>query len=152
MDYKRIGAEIRRLRKMRGLKQKELGAAILRSESSIAKYEQGLVEIPPKALIAIADALGVDYADLLGISVQPTATPFSASFKWLESVGYKVRDFEEDGERLLTLHDVQTGKWITISDDDLHTLVDRLRHYTLFLISELQRSAASQETLGNPAE
>lgn len=152
MDYKRIGAEIRRLRKMRGLKQKELGAAILRSESSIAKYEQGLVEIPPKALIAIADALGVDYADLLGISVQPTATPFSASFKWLESVGYKVRDFEEDGERLLTLHDVQTGKWITISDDDLHTLVDRLRHYTLFLISELQGSAASQETLGNPAE
>lgn len=66
MDSKAIGANIRKARKEKSMTQKELGAAILRTESSIAKYEQGLVDIPNNVLSSIADALGVSFFDLLG--------------------------------------------------------------------------------------
>lgn len=66
MNNKAIGVNIRKARKEKGMTQKELGAAILRTESSIAKYEQGLVDIPNNVLSSIAAILGVSFFDLLG--------------------------------------------------------------------------------------
>ena len=66
MDNKAIGANIRKARKRKGMTQKELGTAISRTESSIAKYEQGLVDIPNTVISLIADALNVSAGYLLG--------------------------------------------------------------------------------------
>ncbi|MBD5130470.1 MAG: helix-turn-helix domain-containing protein [Ruminococcaceae bacterium] len=66
LDYKIVGSNIREARKKVGLTQKELGVAISRTESSIAKYEQGLVEIPDSVLSSIAQILGVDPWKLRG--------------------------------------------------------------------------------------
>jgi len=71
VDYKPIGRRIREARKKRGLTQKELGVAISRTESSIAKYEQGLVEIPNSVLSFLAAALGVSVNYLLGADERP---------------------------------------------------------------------------------
>lgn len=64
MDNKDTGQRIRKARKQKGMTQKELGAAISRTESSIAKYEQGLVDIPNNVLSSIAAALNVDFFSL----------------------------------------------------------------------------------------
>ena len=63
VDYKIIAENIRFFRKGK-LTQAELGQKIGRSESSIRKYESGLVEIPNSVIELIADALGIDSIDL----------------------------------------------------------------------------------------
>lgn len=128
MDYKQVGARIRTLRKERQITQKDLAAAINRSESSIAKYEQGLTEIPNSVLFDIAKVLAVDGATLLG--VQSTAPqPFSVAFKWLEALGYNVVVYEEEEYRSVILRDVNGHKDHRISDKLLHELVDNVESY-----------------------
>lgn len=63
-----IGREIRRLREEQGITQNDLGEAIGRSESSIAKYEQGKVEIPVNVLNRIEEVLEVEKDYLLRMS------------------------------------------------------------------------------------
>ena len=64
-DYKIIGATIKEYRIKRGLSQRELAIAVSRSESAIAKYEQGLVEIPLLTMNKIAAALHIELSDLV---------------------------------------------------------------------------------------
>ncbi len=66
LDNKTIGANIRKARKEKGMTQKELAAAISRTESSVAKYEQGLVDIPNMILSSIAAVLDVEPWELMG--------------------------------------------------------------------------------------
>ena len=63
VDYKIIAQNIKLFRKGK-MTQAELGRKIGRSESSIRKYESGLVEIPNSIIEQIAKALGVDSIDL----------------------------------------------------------------------------------------
>lgn len=66
MNYSLMGNKIREIRKKRGITQKQLGESIGRTESSIAKYEQGLTEIPYNVLEKIASRLNIGVSDLLG--------------------------------------------------------------------------------------
>jgi transcriptional regulator with XRE-family HTH domain len=59
------GEKIKMFRVAKGIMQKELGEIIGRTESSIAKYEQGKVEIPLSVLEHIASALSVDVLDIV---------------------------------------------------------------------------------------
>lgn len=61
-----VGGRIRKAREERKMTQKQLGEAIGRTESSIAKYEQGKVEMPSSVLRRIAEAVHVDFYELLG--------------------------------------------------------------------------------------
>lgn len=61
-----VGARIRKAREAGNLTQKQLGDAIGRTESSIAKYEQGKVEIPYSVLRGIAAIVNVDVWELIG--------------------------------------------------------------------------------------
>lgn len=63
VDYKIIAENIKLFRKGK-MTQAELGRKIGRSESSIRKYESGLVEIPNSVIEQIAKALGVNSIDL----------------------------------------------------------------------------------------
>lgn len=64
-DYETIGTNIKEYRTKRGLSQRELAIAISRPESSIAKYEQGIVEIPLLVMTKIAAALHIEISDLV---------------------------------------------------------------------------------------
>ena len=64
MNKREIGMNIKKARKNKGLKQKELAHLIGFSESSISKYEQGLITIPPGVLEKIAKVLGVPLAEI----------------------------------------------------------------------------------------
>ena len=65
MNYKLVGANIKRLRKETKLTQRQLGEQIGKTESSIQKYEKGLVEIPNSVIEKIAEVLKVDLDDLI---------------------------------------------------------------------------------------
>lgn len=68
MDSISIGLKIKELRKERRMTQQELADKIGRTESSVRKYEKGLVEIPTAVLDQIADALDTSLQYLIGIS------------------------------------------------------------------------------------
>lgn len=67
---KKIGQNIKNQRKNKGLTQKDLAQRIARTESSIRKYEKGLVDIPNKVINEIAEALNISFNDLIGVSEQ----------------------------------------------------------------------------------
>lgn len=64
MNYKIVGKNIKTFRQEKKLTQGELAKLIGKSESSIRKYEKGLVEIPNTVIEAIADKLDVEIFDL----------------------------------------------------------------------------------------
>lgn len=68
LDSISIGLKIKELRKERRMTQQELADKIGRTESSVRKYEKGLVEIPTAVLDQIADALDTSLQYLIGIS------------------------------------------------------------------------------------
>lgn len=59
MDYKKIGQNIKKYRIEKGFTQNTLAKKIGKSESSIRKYEKGLVEIPNTVLENIARVLTI---------------------------------------------------------------------------------------------
>lgn len=64
-----IGSRIKMSREREGLTQKELGEAVGRTESTIRKYEKGLIEVPRSVIERIALTLHTDLAFLMGIKV-----------------------------------------------------------------------------------
>jgi len=65
MNYEWIGNVIKILRKESKLTQKQLGERIGKTESSIQKYEKGLVEIPNSVIEKIAEVLEVNFDDVV---------------------------------------------------------------------------------------
>ena len=64
MDYKKVGQNIKEFRIEKGLTQQALAKNIGKSESSIRKYDKGLVEIPNTVIEAIAKELDIETFDL----------------------------------------------------------------------------------------
>lgn len=75
MDNKAVGLKIKEYRKKKKLTQKELAELINRTESSIRKYEKGLIEIPNSILEKIAQALEINITDLVNITMLSFITP-----------------------------------------------------------------------------
>lgn len=145
-DFKEIGNRIRMIRKMKKVTQKELATAINRTESSVAKYEQGRVEIPRSVLIGIANFLDADTADLLGIRVRDTPpSVFSASFNWLRSLGYKLVVYEEEEYRVVLLRDERQHKDYPISEVQHEKLVNDMAAYSKFLIHEAIKNTQEED-------
>ena len=68
MNYKLVGANIKKLRKEAKLTQKQLGEQIGKTESSIQKYEKGIVEIPNSVIEKISEVLKTDFDSLVDTS------------------------------------------------------------------------------------
>lgn len=62
---KRVGEQIRFVRKSRGMSMDELAQAIYKTRSAISKYENGQISVDIATLYDIADALQVSIHDLL---------------------------------------------------------------------------------------
>lgn len=94
-----IGKKIKQLRKGK-MTQPELAAKIGKTESSIRKYEKGLVTIPLNVLEEIASALGVVPFDLMGAEYWDKKYPdiakeskeYEGFIDYLNSLGYIVKD------------------------------------------------------------
>lgn len=67
MDWSDIGQNIKAKRKEAKMTQADLARHIGKTESSVRKYEKGLVSIPADILELIANALGTTTIDLMGI-------------------------------------------------------------------------------------
>lgn len=65
IDYAFLGNLIKEKRKEKNLTQQGLAEAIGKTESSIRKYEKGLVQIPNDVLSKIAETLGLNLKSLL---------------------------------------------------------------------------------------
>lgn len=65
MDWSVVGQMIKQQRKNKKITQHELANLIGKTESSIAKYEQGLVNIPVDVLKLIAKNLEISVYDLI---------------------------------------------------------------------------------------
>lgn len=97
-----IGKRIKQYRKGK-MTQKELAAKIQRTESSIRKYEKGLITIPLNILEEIASALGVTAFDLMGIEYFDLKNPevgrqyaeYEGFQKYLQSIGFSVKETQK---------------------------------------------------------
>jgi Zn-dependent peptidase ImmA (M78 family)/DNA-binding XRE family transcriptional regulator len=67
MDERHLGARIAALRETRGMTGEELGAAVGLSRSQISKIEHGTRRLDVSEVAAIADAVQVGIAEMLGI-------------------------------------------------------------------------------------
>ena len=94
-----IGKKIKQYRKGK-MTQQELALKIGKTESSVRKYEKGLVTIPLDVLEEIASALGITAFDLMGVEYwdkkYPEIADRSKEYKgfidYLDSLGYLVGD------------------------------------------------------------
>lgn len=69
MDNIKVGARIKSARKSIKMTQQELAQRVDRTESSIRKYEAGLIEVPNSVLEKISKVLNVSPSWLLGYNV-----------------------------------------------------------------------------------
>ena len=79
MDMAEIGANIRSCRTEKNMTMEDLGKAIGKSQSAVADYEKGRVDIPASSLIKIAETLEIHPAKLFGMQTadeqfEPDAT------------------------------------------------------------------------------
>lgn len=66
LDYKAIGQNVRRYRRMKGLTQAQLAEMISVSDQHISHIERGHTSLSLYAFVNLAVALSVDLNDLLG--------------------------------------------------------------------------------------
>ena len=102
MDFKNsvIGQNIKTHRKALKMKQTELANKINKTESSIRKYEKGIVTIPLNVLEEIANALNVTTFDLMSDekALAKEVHELEAFLTYLESIGYTVDTSIEGNE------------------------------------------------------
>lgn len=94
-----IGKRIKQYRRGK-MTQQELAEKIGKTESSIRKYEKGLVTIPLDVLENIATSLGITAFDLMGVEYWDKKYPdiakkskeYEGFIDYLNSLGYIVKD------------------------------------------------------------
>jgi len=105
--------------------QQELADKIGKTESSIRKYEKGLVTIPLDVLNKIATVLEVRVADLMGISdylnVVEDSIEKAISFKeYLGILGYEVHESPYNDKWVIHVKDSDID--VYISNEEMDTL------------------------------
>jgi transcriptional regulator with XRE-family HTH domain len=78
---RRIGGQVLRLRRERGLSQLELAERIGVSYQQIQKYEKGNTRITVRLLYALADALSVSVSQLLDVAGSSEAAERSGRYR-----------------------------------------------------------------------
>lgn len=100
MNNKEIGMNIKQARKKKKLKQRELAELIGFSESSISKYEQGLITIPSAVLERLSKVLEVPLVDLCSWDetfnhdgqLSQECNEYENFINYLVAIGYLIKD------------------------------------------------------------
>ncbi len=125
MDKSIVGMNIKQARKMKKMKQKELAELIGYTESSISKYEQGLIDIPNTVIGLIARALDVSPVDLLGESWEAEFNPGGKLSNEVQTIERIQENFSKEDVKLLQQFHMlnEAGKEKILSDiEDLTML------------------------------
>lgn len=117
MDIEKLGQNIKYYRKQKGLTQKELASLISKTESSVRKYEKGIIDIPNKVVSEISLALNVTSEQLLGLDNIPVIEVaqsrqmlsnrkiVEAAFTFLEEIVYhheEIKHMNLDANEMIT--------------------------------------------------
>lgn len=124
MNDNKIGMNIKKYRKGK-MTQQELADKIGKTESSIRKYEKGLVIIPLDVLNKIATVLDVRITDLMGISdytdnIENEMRQATNFYDYLASLGYIILEIEHEKGSVIYLktHDMD----IELNSEDIELL------------------------------
>lgn len=148
MELSKVGQSIKQHRKSAGLTQEELARKIKKTESSIRKYEKGLVQIPIDVVEQIAIALGTTPFELMGADYWDVKHPEIkkhvdtiegllslladiygyAELKWVEgknasSCYYLVGEKEKQ----FILHEVDVDNLVELAKESIKPLVERIK-------------------------
>ena len=148
-----IGENIRRLRKEKGLTQKELGNLCGMYESQIRKYELGKANPKKETLYKIADALKVDVIYLFGIDIlikekniaiqnEAKSRKIDKIIQNLENIGCSVifstlqeSDFPSD--EICAIYFNDDNKFIVVKDSELLEIEKSTNEFLKFKLNEL---------------
>ncbi len=138
-----IGKKIKQYRKGK-MTQQELAEKIGKTESSIRKYEKGLVTIPLNVLEQIASSLGITAFDLMGVEYWDKKPPnmgeeverLEAIIAYYKDLGYTV------DEQVVKCHwedenEVDPSKRVQIVDEVEYTLTQD-GHTAVFTQAEFE--------------
>lgn len=129
-----VGENIKRLRKERGLTQKNLGELCGIAEPNIRKYENGKQNPKLETIEKIATALGVTAFDLMGIEYFDLKYPdagkqyaeYSSFQSYLSSLGYIIEEqperYDEEGIISCTYAISGNGVSVVLSDEEYNQL------------------------------
>lgn len=95
MDYKALGQQVRRLRKMEKLTQHKLCDKVDISVSFLGHIERGTRKASLETIISIATALGVTPNDLLRDSIAPVSRESNYTNEFIEKMRALLNDMEE---------------------------------------------------------
>ncbi len=118
-----VGENIRRIRKEKGLTQKQLGELCQMNEVQIRQYELGKANPKIETVNKIASALGEPLNCFLDISVKEIkeATTKVISFKeYLGILGYEVHESPYNDKWLIHIKDSDAD--VYISSEEMNTL------------------------------
>lgn len=123
LEDNKIGINIKKYRKGK-MTQQELADKIGKTESSIRKYEKGLVTIPLDVLNNIATSLEVKVADLMGISDYlenaEQAIHETISFKdYLGVLGYEVHESPYNDKWEIRINESEQKIYISSEEMDI---------------------------------
>ena len=138
-----IGKKIKQYRRKGKMTQQELAEKIGKTESSIRKYEKGLVTIPLDVLEKIASSLGITAFDLMGLEywgkkypdIAKESKEFEGFIDYLNSLGYIVKDiyshsqipveeFEKSGHTDLVLKECEEAGVVPAESHCLELIKD----------------------------
>ena len=129
-----VGENIKRLRRERGLTQKNLGELCGIAEPNIRKYENGKQNPKLETIEKIATALGVTAFDLMGIEYFDLKYPdagkqyaeYSSFQSYLSSLGYIIEEqperYDEEGIISCTYAISGNGVSVVLSDEEYNQL------------------------------
>lgn len=123
-QFQTIGQNIKQYRKGK-MTQQELADKIGKTESSIRKYEKGIVTIPLNVLEQIASALDVSVSDLMVLDLVKIDTTQkiheTTSFKnYLDILGYEIHESPYNDKWEIAIK--KSGKKIYISSAEMNIL------------------------------
>lgn len=152
-----IGKKLKRLRKEKGLTQKQLGELIGKKEITIRKYENGNISIPLDTLNKIANLLNVTTSELLSNTSKkttniPAGMRLELTHQFLERLNTdETRDMK--ASIISMLHQLiclrTNGEYLAIdlSQQDIEDITSQL--LLVFEINLKQRNSATRHLL-NP--
>lgn len=127
LDKKIVGMNIKLARKKKKMKQKELADLIGYTESSISKYEQGLIQIPNTVIDLIARALEISPVDLLGESWESENNPDGKLSEEVKTIEAVQSFFGDDALKLLQQFQMlnESGREKMLSDIEDMTMIPK---------------------------
>lgn len=120
-----VGENIRKIRKEKGLTQKQLGQLCNPqiSESNIRKYELGNQNPKIETISRIATALGVSEYELQGITkeaILESLSETSSFYSYLHSLGYEVYESPDTDKWIIHIKNADTDIYLT--SEEMNTL------------------------------